>query len=156
ASGPAAAGARSPRRLGAARLPAPAPGRRLPLPPQTLPHVSGSPWLTPPPQSLVVVLVLQSHLLELRRNRPALLVVAAFGERLVVAAVGGPLPDPVRADGMAAPGAGEEAPDLGYRKRQDRYQARVGRDVGGGGGGTRAGRRGPTARPAPWRGPRPR
>src|SRR5258707_969639 len=39
---------RSARGLGAARLPAPAPGRRLPLSSQTPPHLSGSPWLMSP------------------------------------------------------------------------------------------------------------
>src|SRR6266436_6296519 len=37
---------RSARGLGAAGLPAPAPSRRLPLPPHTRPRAAGSPWLT--------------------------------------------------------------------------------------------------------------
>jgi hypothetical protein len=39
---------RSARGLGVARLPAPAPGGRLPLPPHTRPRAAGSPWLTIP------------------------------------------------------------------------------------------------------------
>src|SRR5260221_10278451 len=59
-------------------------------------------------------LILQPHLLELGRGRPSLLVVAALSQGLLVAPPGGPMPDMIRADGMAEPLDGEEAPYLGH------------------------------------------
>src|SRR5260370_7442648 len=81
--------------------------------------------------------ILQPHLVELGRGRPALLVVAAFGQGLLVAPPGGPGPDMVRADGMAEPLDGEKAPYRGHRERHDRQPAALARSVAGSGGGTR-------------------
>src|SRR5260370_32257115 len=81
--------------------------------------------------------ILQPHLVELGRGRPALLVVAAFGQGLLVAPPGGPGPDMVRADGMAEPLDGEKAPYRGHRERHDRQPAALARSVARSGGGTR-------------------
>src|SRR5260370_30276390 len=81
--------------------------------------------------------ILQPHLVELGRGRPALLVVAAFGQGLLVAPPGGPGPDMVRADGMAEPLDGEKAPYRGHRERHDGQPAALARSVARSGGGTR-------------------
>jgi hypothetical protein len=86
-------------------------------------------------------LILQPQLLELRRNRPALLGVAAFGERLFGAAVGGPRPAGVGAEGSVAPVEGAEAPQRGDRAGHHRPQATVSRGCFRGHGGIGCGHR---------------
>src|SRR5260370_15225801 len=81
--------------------------------------------------------IVQRQLVELGRGRPAVVVVAAFGQGLLVAPPGGPGPDMVRADGMAEPLDGEKAPYRGHRERHDRQPAALARSVAGSGGGTR-------------------
>src|SRR5260370_32472447 len=82
-------------------------------------------------------LVLQPHLFELRWDRPAFLVVAAHGERLLVASPGRPLPEERGADGITVPVERENAPELRHGEGHDRHQAVVSRWRGRPAGGIR-------------------
>src|SRR5260221_5637645 len=85
-----------------------------------------SPIPTKPPDP---ALVLQPHLLERGGIAPALLVVAAVGERLFVAPVGGPMPEKVRADGIVEPVEGEDAPQFRHGEGHNRNQANGSRGI---------------------------
>jgi len=76
--------------------------------------ISHNTRVAPPLGFVRQALILQPHMLELGRDRSSLLIVTAFGERLFVAAVGGPMPEMLRTDGIAELVERKDAPKFRY------------------------------------------